>query len=163
MLTRLPDVGFLGGITWRMIQKLSLVHGFEYASEDDMADLWLAAASAAGVDMGKDVVRKQLIERFVPRVIERIAAQAGGEIAENALCPPRTRAGIRHGWCAQLLLRARVGTPRPAPFSRAAPFTPNFPGVPAKLASHGQRPTLAGIGSLPTPMSANPSLVEILR
>ena len=85
MLSILPDVGFLGGITWRMIQKLSLVHGFEYASEDDMADLWLAAASAAGVDMGKDLVRKQLIERFVPRLIERIAVQAGGEIAENGL------------------------------------------------------------------------------
>ena len=86
MLSVLPDVGFLGGITWRMIQKLSLVHGFDYASEDDMADLWLAAASAAGVDMGKDLVRKQVIERFVPRVIERIAVQAGGEIAENGLC-----------------------------------------------------------------------------
>ena len=85
MLSVLPDVGFLGGITWRMIQKLSLVHGFEYASEDDMADLWLAAASAAGVDMGKDLVRKQVIERFVPRVIERIAVQAGGEIAEDGL------------------------------------------------------------------------------
>ena len=86
MLSILPDGGILGGITWRMIQKLSLVHGFEYASEDDMADLWLAAASAAGVDMGKDLVRKQVIERFVPRIIERIAVQAGGEIAENGLC-----------------------------------------------------------------------------
>ncbi|MGD1103545.1 MAG: EcsC family protein [Terriglobia bacterium] len=86
MLSILPDIGFLGGITWRMIQKLSLLHGFEYASEDDMADLWLAAASAAGVDMGKDLVRKQVIERFVPRLIERIAVRAGGEIAENGLC-----------------------------------------------------------------------------
>jgi hypothetical protein len=86
MISVLPDIGILGGITWRMIQKLSLVYGFEYASEDDMADLWLAAASAAGVDMGKDLVRKQVIEKFVPRIIERIAAQAGGEIAENALC-----------------------------------------------------------------------------
>jgi hypothetical protein len=85
MLSVLPDVGFLGGITWRMIQKLSLVHGFEYASEDDMADLWLAAASAAGVDLGKDLVRKQVLERFVPRIIERIAVRAGGEIAENGL------------------------------------------------------------------------------
>ena len=85
MLSVLPDVGILGGITWRMIQKLSLVHGFEYASEDDMADLWLAAASAAGVDIGKDMLRKQVIERFVPRIVERIAVQAGGEIAENGL------------------------------------------------------------------------------
>jgi hypothetical protein len=85
MLSILPDVGILGGITWRLIQKLSLLHGFEYTTEDDVADLWLAAASAAGVDMGKDLVRKQVIERFVPRIIERIALQAGGEIAENGL------------------------------------------------------------------------------
>ena len=85
MLSILPDVSILGGITWRMIQKLSLIHGFEYASEDDIADLWLAVASAAGVDMGKDLVRKQVLERFVPRLIERIAVQAGGEIAENGL------------------------------------------------------------------------------
>jgi hypothetical protein len=86
VLSILPDVGFLGGITWRMIQKLSLVHGFEYSSEDDMADLWLAAATAAGVDLGKDLVRKQMIERFVPRLIERIAVRAGGEIVEDGLC-----------------------------------------------------------------------------
>ncbi|MGA2076684.1 MAG: EcsC family protein [Terriglobia bacterium] len=85
VLSVLPDVGFLGGITWRMIQKLSLIHGFEYASEDDMADLWLAAASAAGVDMGKDLLRKEVIERFVPRIVERIAIRAGSEIAENGL------------------------------------------------------------------------------
>jgi hypothetical protein len=85
LLSILPDVGILGGITWRMIQKLSLIHGFEYASEDDLADLWLAAASAAGVDMSKDLLRKQVIERFVPRIIERIAVQGGGEIAENGL------------------------------------------------------------------------------
>jgi hypothetical protein len=86
MLSVLPDVGILGGITWRMIQKLSLLHGFEYATDDDRADLLLAAASAAGVDMGKDLVRKQVIERFVPRLVERIAVQAGGEIAENGVC-----------------------------------------------------------------------------
>jgi len=85
VLSVLPDVGFLGGITWRLIQKLSLIHGFEYASEEDMADLWLAAASAAGVDMGKDLVRKELLERFVPRIVGRIAIQAGGEIAESGL------------------------------------------------------------------------------
>ena len=85
MISILPDVGMLGGITWRMIQKLSLLHGFEYATDDDRADLWLATASAAGVDMGKDLVRKQVIERFVPRLVERIAVQAGGEIAENGV------------------------------------------------------------------------------
>lgn len=85
VLSVLPDVGVLGGLTWRMIQKLSLIHGFEYATEDDTADLWLAAASASGLDLGKDVLRKQVIERFVPRIIERIAVQAGADIAETGL------------------------------------------------------------------------------
>jgi len=85
MISILPDVGMLGGITWRMIQKLSLLHGFEYATDDDRADLWLAVASAAGVDMGKDLMRKQLLERFVPRLVERIAVKAGGEIAETGV------------------------------------------------------------------------------
>ena len=85
VLSVLPDIGLLGGITWRMIQKLSLIHGFEYASEDDMADLWLAAASAAGIDMGKDLLCKEVIERFVPRIVERIAIRTGGEFAEKGL------------------------------------------------------------------------------
>lgn len=85
ILSVLPDVGVLGGITWRMLQKLSLIHGFEYGTEEDTADLWLAAASASGLDIGKDLLRKQVIERFVPRIVERIAAQAGAEIAETGL------------------------------------------------------------------------------
>jgi len=132
MISVLPDVGILGGITWRMIQKLSLVYGFEYATEDDMADLWLAAASAAGVDMGKDLVRKQVIEKFVPRIIERIAAQAAG-------------ARIRHGRHAQLLLCSRLGTPRPTPFSRAARLAEESPDAPALLGSHDERAPLAGV------------------
>lgn len=85
VISILPDIGILGGLTWRMIQKLSLLHGFEYSTDDDTANLWMAAASAAGVDMGKDLVRKQVIERFVPKIIERIAVQAGAEIAETGL------------------------------------------------------------------------------
>src|SRR5215471_12046809 len=34
-LTIAPDVGILAGIAVRMIQKLSLVYGFEYATEDE--------------------------------------------------------------------------------------------------------------------------------
>jgi hypothetical protein len=35
--------------------------------------------------MGKDLLRKEVIERFVPRIVERIAIRAGSEIAENGL------------------------------------------------------------------------------
>lgn len=82
-LTILPDVGFLSGIAVRTIQKLSLIYGFEFSTDEEKADLWIAAASAAGVDLGKGVLEKQVIERFVPRIIERIAAQLSAEMAEQ--------------------------------------------------------------------------------
>lgn len=83
LLTAIPDVGFLSGIAVRMIQKLSLIYGFEYSTEEEVADLWVAAASATGVDIGKELLEKQVLERFVPRVIRRIAFEAGAEVAEK--------------------------------------------------------------------------------
>jgi len=83
IVTLVPDMGVLTGISVRMIQKLSLIYGFEYASENEMAELWLAAASAAGLDIGRELVEKEVLERFVPRVIERIAVKAGAEVAEK--------------------------------------------------------------------------------
>ncbi|MGE5326793.1 MAG: EcsC family protein [Deltaproteobacteria bacterium] len=83
LITMIPDVGILSGITIRMIQKLSLIYGFEFSTEEEVADLWVAAASATGVDIGKELLEKQVIERFVPRVIRRIAVEAGAEVAEK--------------------------------------------------------------------------------
>jgi hypothetical protein len=83
LLTVIPDLGLLSAITVRTIQKLSLVYGFEFNTEDEMADLWVAAASAAGVDMSRELVEKEVINRFIPRVIQRIAAQASGEVVEK--------------------------------------------------------------------------------
>ena len=42
-----------------MIQKLSLIYGFPYNTEQEEAELWVAAASAAGVDIGRELVEKQ--------------------------------------------------------------------------------------------------------
>jgi hypothetical protein len=81
--TLVPDVSFLAVIAMRMLQKLSLIYGFEYANEEDTAELWLAAASAAGLDLGRDFVQKELVERFVPRVMERVAARMSAEMAEK--------------------------------------------------------------------------------
>jgi uncharacterized protein (DUF697 family) len=78
-ITLLPDVSFLGVITFRLVQKLGLVYGFEYSTEEEKAELWLAAASAAGVDVGRDWIKKQVIERLA----ERIAEKAGSELAEK--------------------------------------------------------------------------------
>ena len=47
MLTIVPDLGILSAITMRTIQKLSLVYGFEFNTDDEIAELWIAAASAA--------------------------------------------------------------------------------------------------------------------
>src|SRR5579863_4942923 len=82
-LTLLPDLGILSAITLRTIQKLSLVYGFEYRTDDENAALWIAAASAAGVDISRELLEKEVINRFVPRVIQRIAAQASAEVVEK--------------------------------------------------------------------------------
>lgn len=81
--TIVPDLGILSAITMRTIQKLSLVYGFEFNTEEETADLWIAAASAAGVDISRELLEKEVVNRFVPRVIQRIAVQASGEVVEK--------------------------------------------------------------------------------
>src|SRR5271167_2679645 len=83
MLTIVPDLSILAGLTLRMIQKLSLIYGFPYNTEEEEAELWVAAASAAGVDISRELLEKQLVSKFVPRVIQRIAARASAEIVEK--------------------------------------------------------------------------------
>ena len=83
LFTIVPDLSILAGITIRTIQKLSLVYGFQYATDSEVADLWVAAASAAGVDISRELLEKEVVNRFVPRVIQRIAVQASGEAVER--------------------------------------------------------------------------------
>jgi hypothetical protein len=83
LLTVVPDLGILSAITMRTIQKLSLVYGFEYNTEAEMAELWMAAASAAGVDLGRDLVEKSLAKRIAARAIRAIARQASKEVVEK--------------------------------------------------------------------------------
>lgn len=82
-ITIVPDLSILAGLTMRTIQKLSLLYGFEYNTEDETAELWIAAASAAGVDISRDLLEKQFVSRFVPRVIQRIAVKASQEVVEK--------------------------------------------------------------------------------
>lgn len=82
-LTVIPDLGILATITLRMLQRLSLLHGFEYKSaEQDEQFMWVAA-SAAGVDLGRDFLEKQAIERMAPKLVDAVAAKVGVEIAEK--------------------------------------------------------------------------------
>src|ERR1700693_860042 len=83
MLTILPDAGILSAITIRMLQKLSLIYGFEYKTEEEVTELWVAAASAAGLDLGREFVEKQAMEKIVPRIIDRIAVRVGAEVGEK--------------------------------------------------------------------------------
>lgn len=83
IMTIVPDLGILSAITMRMIQKLSLVYGFEMNTDEEIAELWVAAASAAGVDISRELLEKEIVNRFVPRVIQRIAAQASAEVVEK--------------------------------------------------------------------------------
>jgi len=83
LLTIVPDLGILSAITMRTIQKLSLLYGFEYNTDDEMAELWIAAASAAGVDLGRDLLEREVVNKFVPRVIQRIATRASAEVVEK--------------------------------------------------------------------------------
>jgi hypothetical protein len=83
LITIFPDLGILSAITMRTIQKLSLVYGFRFSTDDEIAELWIAAASAAGVDISRELLEKEVVNKFVPRVIQRIAARASAEVVEK--------------------------------------------------------------------------------
>src|SRR5271163_684785 len=83
LITIVPDLGILSAITMRTIQKLSLLYGFQFNTDTEIAELWIAAASAAGVDISRDLLEKEVINKFVPRVIQRIAARASAEVVEK--------------------------------------------------------------------------------
>jgi hypothetical protein len=83
LITIAPDLGILSAITMRTIQKLSLIYGFQFNTDEEIAELWVAAASAAGVDISRELLEKEVVNRFVPRVIQRIAAKASAEVVEK--------------------------------------------------------------------------------
>src|SRR5262249_25831280 len=83
MITIIPDAGLLTAITLRMIQRLCLLYGFEAHGTDARMELWMAAAAASGVDYGKDLAEKQMLERLAPRLAKRLAVKIGQEAAEK--------------------------------------------------------------------------------
>lgn len=83
LITLVPDLGILSAITMRTIQKLSLVYGFQFNTDNEIAELWIAAASAAGVDISRELIEKEFVNKFVPRVIQRIAASASADVVER--------------------------------------------------------------------------------
>ncbi len=83
MITFLPDASLLTVITLRLIQRLSLLYGFEAHGHDQRIEMWKAAAAAAGIDYGKDLAEKQILEKLGPRIAQRFAAKIGAETAEK--------------------------------------------------------------------------------
>ncbi len=83
MITLIPDAGLLTLITLRLIQRLCLLYGFDFRSEEQKRELWLAAAAATGIDFGKDLAEKGLVEKLAPFIIERLAVRIGAEAAEK--------------------------------------------------------------------------------
>ena len=84
-VTLVPDLGILSAITMRMVQKLSLIYGFQFNTDEEVAELWIAAATAAGVDVTKDLLERTVLKSFVQRVIGRMAARFSTEFAEKAV------------------------------------------------------------------------------
>lgn len=83
VITVIPDTGFLTVITLRLIQKLCLLYGFEGDGDERRLQMWMAAAGAAGVDLGKDLAEKQMIEKLAPRIAARLAVHLGEDSAEK--------------------------------------------------------------------------------
>jgi hypothetical protein len=83
MITLIPDAGLLTIITLRLIQRLCLLYGFDFRNEEQKRELWIAAAAATGIDFGKDLAEKGLVEKLAPFIIERLAVRIGAEAAEK--------------------------------------------------------------------------------
>jgi hypothetical protein len=83
MITVIPDTGFLTIITLRLIQRLCLLYGFEENGNERRVRMWMAAATAAGIDFSKDMAEKQMIEKLAPRIASRLAVRIGEESAEK--------------------------------------------------------------------------------
>src|ERR1700721_4852592 len=78
LITIVPDLGILSAITMRTIQKLSLVYGFQFNTDAEIAELWIAAASAAGVDVGRELLGKEGGKKIVPKLIHGTAPPPTG-------------------------------------------------------------------------------------
>ena len=72
LITILPDASLLTIIALRLIQRLCLLYGFEERESERRIQMWLAAAGAAGIDLGKDLAEKQIAERLAPRIAGRL-------------------------------------------------------------------------------------------
>jgi len=126
LITIIPDLGILSGITLRTLQKLSLLYGFEFNTEEETAELWIAAATAAGVDISRELVEKKWSAGLCARHPAHCRAGeqgSGGKVVgpDHPLASSVIWRGL------ELLFRARLGRTRPLPL----PQTPHGDSQPA--------------------------------
>ena len=124
MITIIPDAGLLTILTLRLIQRLCLLYGFEERGQSERLELWMAAAAATGVDYGKDLAEKQILERLAPRIAERLALKLGQETAEKWVGRLIPLASSVIGGALNLCVCAGLGRTRAAQPAPAACFWP---------------------------------------
>src|ERR1700737_4599155 len=141
IITLLPDASILTAITLRLIQRLCLLYGFETRGPDERLELWMAAATATGIDYGKDLVEKQMFEKLAPRIAQRLAVKLGAETAEKwvgRMIPVASSAiggawnfAFVRGWGrrVQRNVRARHVASRAAAASAASPYLVSNPAL----------------------------------
>jgi hypothetical protein len=120
ILTIVPDLGILSAITMRTIQKLSLIYGFELNTDDEIAELWIAAASAAGVDISRELLEKgsgqSLRAARDPADCGQGRRRGGGKVGRT----PDSDYQLRYRMRPELLLREGVGRTGADAFPRQA-------------------------------------------
>jgi uncharacterized protein (DUF697 family) len=128
MITLLPDASILTAITLRLIQRLCLLYGFETRGQDERVDLWLAAATATGVDYGKDLVEKQMFEKLAPRIAQRLGRMI--PVASSAIGGLLNFTFVRTwGRRVQRNLREKHLAARASNSIAARPFPPSDPNL----------------------------------
>jgi hypothetical protein len=143
MITLIPDAGLLTLITLRLIQRLCLLYGFDFRDEEQKRELWIAAAAATGIDFGKDLAEKGLVEKLAPFIIERLAVRIGAEAAEKwvARLIPLASSAI----CGALNFGFVRGWGRRVQRNLHAQFVASSPPVYAERSSQGARPVPAAL------------------
>ena len=118
VFTIVPDLGILSGMTLRTVQKLSLIYGFEFDRRGDRGTVDRRRQRGRG-GISRELLEKEVVDRFVPRVIQRIAAQASKEVVEkwSGRVIPLVSSVIGGGL--ELLFRACLGRARPLALSQA--------------------------------------------
>lgn len=167
-ITLLPDTSFLTLITLRLIQRLSLLYGFDSTARGERIEMWKAAAAAAGIDLGKDFAEKQILEKLIPRIAQRLAIRIGVESAEKwaARLIPLASSAVGgamnftfvRGWGRRVQRHLRARHMEARPFGSGGGGSVS--GISASGSSAGTISVINDAGAAPGPRVVRPILVS---